>query len=167
MSDESKGYRLYDPKGKKIVVSKDVVFEEERQWDWDSEFGEQVLVDLEWVGDQEQDDPEEFVDDDEVVPSSEEEVSGSSSSSSQSSSSSEERRPRRAPAYLNDYVSGQGFSDGEFDVNFAFFTNADPINFEEAIQSSEWKEAMNCEMKSIEKNGTWVLTDLPAGAKKI
>lgn len=27
-SEESKGYRLYDPKTKKIVVSKDVVFEE-------------------------------------------------------------------------------------------------------------------------------------------
>lgn len=30
---ESKGYRLSDPKTKKIVISNDVVFEETRNWD--------------------------------------------------------------------------------------------------------------------------------------
>lgn len=34
VSDESKGYRLFDPKTKRVVVSKDVVFEEEKSWDW-------------------------------------------------------------------------------------------------------------------------------------
>jgi hypothetical protein len=33
MSDESKGYKLFDPLNKKIVVSKDVIFEEDKQWD--------------------------------------------------------------------------------------------------------------------------------------
>ena len=33
MSEESKAYRLYDPASKKIVVSKDVVFEENECWD--------------------------------------------------------------------------------------------------------------------------------------
>lgn len=34
VSDESKAWRLYDPVLKKIVVSKDVVFEEEKGWNW-------------------------------------------------------------------------------------------------------------------------------------
>lgn len=34
VSDESKAWRLYDPISKKIIVSKDVVFEEEKGWDW-------------------------------------------------------------------------------------------------------------------------------------
>jgi transposase InsO family protein len=33
VSEESKGYRLFDLIAKKIVVSRDVVFEEEKQWD--------------------------------------------------------------------------------------------------------------------------------------
>lgn len=34
INDESKGYRIYDPMIKKIMTSKDVVFEEKRKWDW-------------------------------------------------------------------------------------------------------------------------------------
>ena len=30
----SKAYRLYHPRTKKIIVSRDVVFEETKQWDW-------------------------------------------------------------------------------------------------------------------------------------
>ena len=44
---------------------------------------------------------------------------------------------------------------------------ADPISFEEAVKSAKWRAAMDTEIKSIEKNDTWLLTDLPAGAKKI
>jgi len=34
VSDESKAYRLYDPISKKIIISKDVVFEENECWNW-------------------------------------------------------------------------------------------------------------------------------------
>ena len=34
MSDESKAYRLYDPHSRKIVISRDVIFEENECWDW-------------------------------------------------------------------------------------------------------------------------------------
>ncbi|KZV06587.1 hypothetical protein F511_45933 [Dorcoceras hygrometricum] len=33
ISDESKAYRLFDPFSKKIIISRDVVFEEEKSWD--------------------------------------------------------------------------------------------------------------------------------------
>jgi len=33
VSDETKAWRLYDPISKKIIVNKDVVFEEEKGWD--------------------------------------------------------------------------------------------------------------------------------------
>lgn len=33
VSEEAKGYRLYDPIKKKVFVSRDVLFEEEKQWD--------------------------------------------------------------------------------------------------------------------------------------
>lgn len=46
VNDESKAWRLYDPTSRKIVVRKDVVFEEEKSWDWersDDEIREDVL----------------------------------------------------------------------------------------------------------------------------
>ncbi|MCI16405.1 hypothetical protein A2U01_0037547, partial [Trifolium medium] len=36
ISDESKAYKLYDPLKKKIVISKDVKFDETKQWNWET-----------------------------------------------------------------------------------------------------------------------------------
>ena len=35
VSEESKAYRLYDPTSQRIIISRDVVFEEDMNWDWD------------------------------------------------------------------------------------------------------------------------------------
>ena len=48
VSEESKAYRLYDPISKRVVISRDVVFEEDKQWDWDASYEEQLFMDLEW-----------------------------------------------------------------------------------------------------------------------
>ena len=58
------------PMTKKIMTSRDVVFEEKRKWDWDKSYEQQVLVDLEW-GESEDDevivDPSDNEDEDAVV----------------------------------------------------------------------------------------------------
>ena len=43
----------------------------------------------------------------------------------------------------------------------------EPIGFEEAIQDKRWKYAMDEEIKSIQKNDTWELVNLPIGQKAI
>jgi len=43
----------------------------------------------------------------------------------------------------------------------------DPVTFEEAIKSRNWRDAMEREMESIENNKTWELIDLPTGVKLI
>ena len=40
VEEGSKAHRLYNPQTKKIVVSRDVIFEEAVAWNWNSEFGE-------------------------------------------------------------------------------------------------------------------------------
>ena len=47
------------------------------------------------------------------------------------------------------------------------FANEEMVSFEQAIKDDIWKKAMNVEMKSIEKNDTWRLTNLPQGHKPI
>jgi hypothetical protein len=56
VSEETKGYRMYNPITKKIVISRDVIFEENEVWDWTE--GDINLL-LKW-GDDEFDVAEEF-----------------------------------------------------------------------------------------------------------
>ena len=82
--------------------------------------------------------------------------------------SSPEGRTKRVSFWMEDYVSGGEFSEVEEHNNLVLFTSiSDPTTFEEAIQSSKWRVAMDLEIEAIERNGTWELTDLPKGMKKI
>jgi hypothetical protein len=48
VSEESKAYRLFNPTSNKIIVSRDVVFEEDQQRCWDDNHKHNLLTDLEW-----------------------------------------------------------------------------------------------------------------------
>jgi hypothetical protein len=48
VSDESKAYRLFDPTTKRIVISKDVIFEENECWDWEKSLENQKSSILVW-----------------------------------------------------------------------------------------------------------------------
>ncbi|GAU39052.1 hypothetical protein TSUD_396570 [Trifolium subterraneum] len=56
--------------------------------------------------------------------------------------------------------------DGDL-VHLAFMADVEPVNWHEALSDPNWKNAMNEEIKSIEKNNTWRLVDLPAHKKPI
>lgn len=47
-SERSKGYKMYDPVGDKVIISRDVVFEEDRMCDWDTNYEKEQLIELEW-----------------------------------------------------------------------------------------------------------------------
>lgn len=48
MSNESKGYRFFDPIAQKIIISRDVTFEENEHWDWEASHKKEVMIDLDW-----------------------------------------------------------------------------------------------------------------------
>jgi hypothetical protein len=48
VSDESKAYRLYDPVTKKIIISRDVIFEEGGKWEWNLSTTESEQNELAW-----------------------------------------------------------------------------------------------------------------------
>ncbi|GKV47387.1 hypothetical protein SLEP1_g54294 [Rubroshorea leprosula] len=79
------------------------------------------------------------------------------------------RRQRQPPVTLQDYevTSDDAIDDDGNLVHFAMFADLEPIFFEEAIQDPKWVNAMLEEMKAIEKNNTWELTDLPQDQKAI
>lgn len=44
VGQESKTYRLFDPISQKIIVSQDVVFEEDQHWNWDNNHEQAILA---------------------------------------------------------------------------------------------------------------------------
>ncbi|KAL0447558.1 UNVERIFIED_CONTAM: Retrovirus-related Pol polyprotein from transposon RE1, partial [Sesamum latifolium] len=50
---------------------------------------------------------------------------------------------------------------------FSLFMNDEPLSFEEAIKEKKWKQAMEEEIHSIEKNDTWEIATLPSGHEAI
>lgn len=172
VSEESKAYRLYDPVSKKITISRDVIFEEGAKWDWNLNTSKQEG--LVWGDDGAAEGNET---DDEADPATAEteaeveteEVEETPRDVVQVNEPGEQsRRARRQPVWMENCVSGEEVSDEDALINFALYvSNDDPIFFQDAEREERWREAMRVEIKSIEKNLTWELVDLPPQAKKI
>ena len=47
VSEESKAYRVYNPATKRIIVSRDVQFDEGKFWEWNSTTQPEILTDIE------------------------------------------------------------------------------------------------------------------------
>lgn len=172
-SEKSKGYKMYDPAGDKVIISRDVVFEEDRMCDWDTNYEKEQLMELEW-GDIDEQEAAEIEGEGGVgdVNVQGEEVEREINEAEVVAPAREENlvvregRIRGAPIWTVDYVSGEGLSEEE-EANMALMVTEDPATFEEAVQSSKWRQAMNEEIESIEKNQTWNLVELPTGGKRI
>ncbi|CAM8965989.1 unnamed protein product [Rhodiola kirilowii] len=183
VSDESKAYRLFDPVTKKIVISKDVIFEENERWNWNLSPEEKKDDVFAWGDDIEADLDQTIEEDGEgTIPltsssSSESSLStdliSSSPTSHENISSIEDQqqigpRSRKEPVWMRDFVSGEGISEEENEDAAAFFTSLDdPTSYSEAVKDQKWRDAMNNEIEAIEKNKTWELVNLPANARSI
>lgn len=181
-SSESKAWKMYDPIEKKVHISRDVLFEEDKKWSWDSSYSGDANVELEWDGDygytenrEETEEVEEVVEEDDDIPQPED---VSPFNDAQTAEATTVGRTRKPPIWAADYTSGQELSDTEEEANmarvdwfdpenFALMIISDPTSFGEAAKLQRWREAMNAEIQSIEKNQTWSLTTLPTGAKAI
>ncbi|GJZ72806.1 retrovirus-related pol polyprotein from transposon TNT 1-94 [Tanacetum coccineum] len=182
VSDESKAYRLYDPVSKKIIVSRDVIFEEDESWSWGNDKEENMSSDLEWGDDHNNNEDERYND----APANSNEPGSSSNASPTPNQESSEigspfndgsdgtnspspnvGRARKTPVWMKDYVTGDVSTDDEGLNVMMMLTEDDPLTFEEAVKNRQWRDAMKAEIDSIEKNKTWELTILPAGTKPI
>jgi len=56
---------------------------------------------------------------------------------------------------MDDYVSGEGLSEEENDINMELMVTSDPLSFDEATKSSKWRLAMDVEVEEIKKNKTY------------
>nr|KYP36252.1 Retrovirus-related Pol polyprotein from transposon TNT 1-94 [Cajanus cajan] len=79
------------------------------------------------------------------------------------------QRCRRPPGWMADYKTGEGLFEDSPEANLTMFASgeSDPTNFATVVQIPKWRQAMDEEMKTINKNDTWELMELPEGAKKV
>ena len=82
------------------------------------------------------------------------------------------QRPRKAqqpPSRLQDFeviCNNIVDDDGEL-IHYAIFADCDPLRLEEVVQDDRWINAIEEEIKAIEKNNTWQLIDIPVRKKAI
>ena len=148
VSEESKAYRLYDLVSQKMIVSKDVKFEEENNWDWNKSHEEAIIAYLNW-GES----------DKEAVPidtnrgnievdhhdNTTESMEGNDSDelNEENPLNPNEERIRRPLAWMRDYESGKGLSKEEDITYQALFIDNDPVSFGNAMKSVKWRKTMD------------------------
>jgi hypothetical protein len=183
ISEESKAYKLYNPIDRKIIISRDVVFEESKSWNWNSKGNTKSSVNINPVDENEDQEidlqHEETIEELDDAVNTQNNPTSSNGSDDGSGSDSEDNqhdlpsRTRQPPGYLRDYVTGMEHIDSQTDQqlqNLAiamFTTSEDPSSYEEASKQSVWRKAMDNEIESIEANDTWELTTLPKGVKAV
>jgi hypothetical protein len=48
MNDESKGYKLYDPSTKRVIINRDVIFEKDNHLKWNENHEKDTTAELDW-----------------------------------------------------------------------------------------------------------------------
>ncbi|CAJ2633694.1 unnamed protein product [Trifolium pratense] len=149
----SKGYKLYNPDTGKTIISRNVVFDEEGEWDWKTS-----NADYNFFPQFEEDDvePEEPRVDLATPPAS------PTPSSEEGESSSEKTPHFRSLQEIYEVTENQDNL-----TLFCLFADCEPMNFQEAFEKKTWRTAMDEEIKAIKKNETWELVSLPKGHKAI
>lgn len=172
VSDESKANWLYNPLTKKVLVSRDVVFDEKSTWNLceyserdNTELTNSIEEDLEEEENVESQvrttNPEidEAIDNSNAVEQSNTSTATTADTSENHSRTQEEGSMRRRPNYLSDYITDNEETD---ELSFAVFSQPkNPMSYEEAARDEKWRRAMQVEIEAIERSQTWTPTDLP------
>ncbi|KAG6498678.1 hypothetical protein ZIOFF_038400 [Zingiber officinale] len=134
-SDESKGYRLYNPITCKLAVSRDVIFDEMASWSW-KESSSKLISQSDFY--------EASKPDDESDPAI---LSPNPPSAPDHAENSSSESPIRKTRSLREIYETS---------EFALFTS-ETQNFEKDEKDEVWRKAMEEEIAMIKKNKTWEL----------
>lgn len=141
-SDESKGYRLYNPTTGKLVVSRDVIFDEVASWNW---MGNTTVA-----GDFFKE-PKEYDEQQAIETQPQTRIPNPPTPQVEDDTNSDSDSPVLKTRSLQDLYDN---------CDVAFFT-CEPKSYEVAAEDEVWRKAMKEEIHMIEKNQTWELVDLP------
>ncbi|KAK8935338.1 hypothetical protein KSP39_PZI014000 [Platanthera zijinensis] len=141
-SNESKAYRLLEPNTKKITIARDVIFHENEFYNWASDSTPinstfRVPVELETSSN--------------PIPCNGDSVE-------------QENEPHDSESETSSPIKTRSITDLYQSTEVVMLAHT-PTSHNEALQNKDWREAMVEELKTIEKNGTWLLLPRPPGKK--
>ena len=154
----TKAYRCLNPLNFKVIISRDVIFEESNSWDFSQPRGQRFdlttsstinLVNHSEVSTENQDSLITS-----TVPTEEYSVQDQSS---------DEDRAERFRSVQDIYDDTQEIEEDEA----CFLTREEPTSFKSAMKEELWRRAMEVEREAIEKNSTWELVKLLEKCKTI
>ncbi|XP_074322793.1 uncharacterized protein LOC141659764 [Apium graveolens] len=171
----TKGSRLYDPKTGKLHISRDITVQENQFWSWEQNRDTELVLPGNYV---EMGSMGEDMDDTEVeseiatpvqlspsqsysvnsATATGESSAGTTAETSSLSGRSTESGPKRYRA-LSDIYNDTEMVDLIDELMLLKIEG--PSTFKEAAGERKWEEAMKTKFDTIEKNGTWTLTELP------
>ncbi|KAK3133758.1 hypothetical protein QOZ80_6AG0540590 [Eleusine coracana subsp. coracana] len=170
----SKAYHLYDPVGKKVHVSRDVVFDEGASWDWTMVSGGagaasssnpavfEFTVEQEEIAERGGADRAMQDEEEPHTPLGGGAEPGSPASPASSGSS---LRFRPVQDSVDDAPIPGLAALGQ--QRLLMVSAEEPSTFSAAEQDPNWRKAMIEEMQSIEENHTWELVDPPTNCRPI
>ncbi|RDX88466.1 hypothetical protein CR513_29937, partial [Mucuna pruriens] len=135
----SKGYKLYTPNNGKMIVSRDVEFDEEEEWNWEKEEATYDFLPYFEEGDQEVVVPNEF-----TTPPPSPTPSIHEALSSKGSPSETTQKMRSIQEIYDEIEITNDL--------FCLFVDSEPLTFDEAVEDKRWRQAMEEEIKAIKKN---------------
>lgn len=191
----TKAYRCYDPKTDRLHVSRDVVFEEGRCWDWSAECMQEeaskskestfnICYEVE-TDENANINPEASMAGEEGSKPQHPHIDGSSTSMSEVTTVLEFLGSEGIDVDSLDALDVNSSSDGTLhfraprdiyeateplEVQYSglcLLPLEEPMSYEMVAKEECWKIAMEEEMKAIQDNGTWNIMELPNDRKPI
>lgn len=121
-----------------------MLFEEDKQWNWGEEHTVHKDDNLEWSNPEDTEQREEEIQEDQAAElNSESSLDESTEEESPVSRRAVTRQGRtiNPPAWMRDYVSGEGISDEEVNMVHEYATE-DPVCYEEVCKLEKWRIAL-------------------------
>ncbi|KAJ9551621.1 hypothetical protein OSB04_015666 [Centaurea solstitialis] len=153
----SKAYRLFDPESQKIIVSRDVIFNENSSWKWDRTSDPSHKPDMFWVHWPS------------LIDTGEGPVAEVVNTEGGDGDGAEQTQPQDGVGQNNRHLK-MGMErnnhlnyEDQIDLHNCH-DDMKTSNYHEAKDNPMWVKAMTEEIDSIEKNGTWELVERPNNA---